>query len=116
MQVVHTIELGIPGGIAALYILDGDLCGLFIMNSVEIQMQCHCDGCNRHVIGILHGSLGGRSLNCRSSFGSSLRSLGSGDSAYNGTQSLKDEDEHDEQDDDHAESNSGDQPCKSIYY
>ena len=105
MQVVHSVELGVPTG--ALYSLDMNLCRFYVMYSVKVQMQSHGDGC-QVIIGrcFSRSGLSGGSGNCLG-----LCCLGSlNRTAYNCTQQFKNEDKDNQQSNDHAESQSGNHP------
>ena len=90
MQVVHSVELGVPAG--ALYSLNVNLGGFHVMYSVEVQMQSHCDG-GQIIIGRCLGCCGS-GLGCGSlSCCLGLFCLGSlNRTAYNCTQQFKNED------------------------
>ncbi len=103
MQVVHSVELGVPAG--TLYSLDMNLSGLYVMYSVKVQMQCHCDGC-QVIIGSslsLGGSAdGGGGIGLRGTcLGGSLDCT-----ADNCSEQLQDEDEDHQERDNHKETKS----------
>ena len=106
MQVVHSVELGVPTG--ALYSLDMNLGGFHVMSSVKVQMESHCDGCQ-----VIIGRCGSRSGLSGGSLGYCLGLCCLGilnRTAYNCTQQFKNEDKDNQQSNDHAESQSGYQP------